>query len=514
MFEITEETTSELETWNFDPESHWSIDDSKTTIGIEGPLSQTRIPAIEAGEKIVFVRHFEGHRHNATYYELNQKISQVLCIHHLDDRNAWCVFDENGDIDEIVKIHQLEPMDGDEPSTVVTIRRERLTEFATAGSYVLLRMFDLTRFRPDTFSGWGDGSLEEFFGTGNSVFGKISRHGSIGSYSRGIQIVNLSGNKSESKCNLFSQRLDKKYESFIAHDWRYQVVDEFSCDPKKLSNYFQPTNYPFEISPAFFRPEVLSKYKASPEKYTIDARSISCRGSWRLKAIGDNDANQVHAYLGYLATLPHTEQLHWKQFNERPKAPLSPSVIATDFEGRWYVGYDPLMSLLERIRVLNCTHVDWWKLRNADLLKRVHLPLTDTLDEWSNELMNLDKLLVEGLQEKWLRTLAEKLGRKSVDRLRSLKLVEECLIALGFESERAKDIMSPWHEVHNLRSELKGHASNSTHENERVARKSDGSLCKHFVNLCDKLIDSLAVVSKAFNKKLVDVKTETEGASD
>ena len=102
--------------------------------------------------------------------------------------------------------------------------------------------------------------------------------------------------------------------------------------------------------------------------------------------------------------------------------------------------------------------------------------------------MNLDQLLVEGLVEKWLRKKAADWGRSPDDRFRSLKLLEECLCGLGFEESHAREIMAPWHTVHNLRSELKGHASNSEgRKHESAARKEHGSLMNHFRQLCQAL---------------------------
>lgn len=240
---------------------------------------------------------------------------------------------------------------------------------------------------------------------------------------------------------------------------------------------------------------VLSKYKADSDKYRIDGNSITCRGTWVLSNIGFNEAGQVHVYLYRLGRLPLEEQLHWKQFNEVPKALLRESVIKTDFYGDFVEEYNPLSSLKSKLREVAERCTGWWVLRNESLFYRVHYPFTDTRDEWAAELMNLDQLLVEGLDEKWLRRQAEELGRTPDSRLRALKLLEECLCGLGFEESHARQVMSPWHAVHNLRSEVKGHASNSGgRKYEKKARKEHGSLLNHFRSLCEECDDSLKVI--------------------
>ncbi len=117
-------------------------------------------------------------------------------------------------------------------------------------------------------------------------------------------------------------RGDKRYVEFIAHDFRNARLAKISTDPSATTNYFEAKNnaLPFELSPAFFRPEVLLKYKTDRDKYTVGERDVQCRAAWYLKGIDVNEAGQVHAYICYLRNLPYSEQLHWASFNEEPKS--------------------------------------------------------------------------------------------------------------------------------------------------------------------------------------------------
>ena len=68
----------------------------------------------------------------------------------------------------------------------------------------------------------------------------------------------------------------------------------------QTANYFTQSDLPFEMSPAFFHPEVLTRYKSDSDKYTLQDRSISCRGAWHLQTYDINDAGQgayVHRVL-------------------------------------------------------------------------------------------------------------------------------------------------------------------------------------------------------------------------
>ncbi|QDP72132.1 hypothetical protein FOG18_05925 [Legionella israelensis] len=97
----------------------------------------------------------------------------------------------------------------------------------------------------------------------------------------------------------------KNYESFTIYDFKHEQVVECSSDPNALDNYFKDTGKPFEMSPVFFKPEVLSEYKNNPEKYEVNERNIKCYGAWNLKTYSINEEGQVQTYIYYLGQLPH-----------------------------------------------------------------------------------------------------------------------------------------------------------------------------------------------------------------
>ena len=178
-------------------------------------------------------------------------------------------------------------------------------------------------------------------------------------------------------------------------------------------NYFTESDLPFEITPAFFRPEVLQRYKSDPTKYTLNERSIDCRGSWSLQTYDINEEGQVHTYLVYLRHLPHSEQLYWKSFNVRPRGSISKRAVMTDIKGEFHLDYNSLQSILAFVHKLAEDGVDWWKLKAADLPSKVHYPVTDASEEWANEIMPLDKLLVEGFEVGWLKAKASVLKQET-----------------------------------------------------------------------------------------------------
>lgn len=139
---------------------------------------------------------------------------------------------------------------------------KQLAVYSTVTNQHLARMFDVTRFRLGGFGGWNHEMPRQNIESA-TIRGQMGIQPGTGSFFRGVQVADIAASKESIRKSLFSfEEDDKEYESFIAHDWRNKRIGEFSCDPEKLANYFVPTEGPFQTTPAFFKPEVLSKYKA------------------------------------------------------------------------------------------------------------------------------------------------------------------------------------------------------------------------------------------------------------
>ena len=131
----------------------------------------------------------------------------------------------------------------------------------------------------------------------------------------------------------------------------------------------------------------------------------------------------------------------------------------------------------------------------------MHYPYTNSRDEWADEILNLDQLLVEGFEEKWLRNKAKELKVNPDIRLLALKLIEAILVAIDFEESHSRKIMTPFHTVHNLRSVLKGHTSGSEAEKIKKEALTDyGSFRKHFEKICSDCDESIEIITEAFKE--------------
>ncbi|WP_133406875.1 hypothetical protein [Parashewanella tropica] len=495
------ENFENLMRWSGNPYSSWGVSCSSEDVTIENPLSSFGDKSLTYGEQIIFARSFEGINGGETYYEMNQKIAHSLELHYVAERMSWCKLDSHGEIDEVIKIVKID-QDNKEVGTVICAKKDVLGEYAGIEDHKLFRMFDFTRYKTGDFNGWGS-ERNPIEINSNNIFGSLNVVKGIGSYSRGFQISDIATPKDLIISNVWgNSEEEKEYCSYIAQDWKNKEIKEISCNPSCLANYFTESDLPFEITPAFFKPEVLLKYKTDRDRYTLNSRSVYCRGAWELKTFDVNSAGQVHTYLIYLSHLPYEEQLHWKQYNEPPKAPISKRAMENDIEGKWSSDYDALLNLKDKLEKLNTKGVPWWKLRDKKAPDKVHYPYTSSRDEWAEEILNLDQLIVEGLEEKWLRRKAKELNLNPDARLRALKLIEVILVGAGFETEHAREIMTPFHVVHNARSILKGHTLGQEAEELRKNAITDyGSYKSHYEKICSDCDESLEIITKALSDK-------------
>lgn len=460
---------------------------------LEPPLASVS-DALIGGEKLIFRRRFNGISRGPTPVELSQKLIHGLDLHFVPERNAYCRLDSRGDIEDVVRvIHQSGESEWDSVD-VVTIQRSELDKFMALSKQCLVVRFDFTRVRWGSFAGWGE--LNRYTKDDADLYYHGGSDGQ-GSYCNGVMVVRPQVTVTElvKRWKTEEDSTNRKYATFKIYDRKNDVNVETSCARECLSNYFQKSDLPWEISPAFFRAEVLHRFKADPEKYSLEDRNISCRNAWYLKTYDINEAGQVHTYIGYLADLPYEEQLYWQAFNEWPKGPISRRALQTDIIGDWYLEHEPLSALKHTISKLDAAPPAWWKKRGEDLAEAVHYPATDSVKEWADEVLALDQFLVEGFLLKPLHTLAEDSGRTIEGNWGPLRVLQEVLSVSGHSDDSAKALVLPMQRLHALRTEVKGHATVEKKRAAEVKARTDfGTLREHFralVSDCEKAFNSV-----------------------
>jgi hypothetical protein len=451
------------------------------------PLDHPGCNSLVGGEQLVFRRHFQGVDKELTRTELSQRLVQALDLYFMEEEAAYCRLNEDGDVEPIIRVRDLGKATGQPGAVLVTITAEQLHRYMAVADMALVMKFDFTRCRSDNFMGWDD-PIRESHNEGDLYY--HSGIQSAASFVNGVVIVRplLTKDMLIRKSRSNWEGVDKKYAVFKAYDWKNKRHAEISCAPDALASYFEKeSNLPFQTTPAFFKPDVLAKYKADPEKYTLEHRSIRSRGGWYLKSFDVNDADQVHAYLYDLAKLPYSEQVYWQSFNEWPKSGISARAIETDFHGKFSTIPDPLQELKAEIRQLNSAKLEWWKPRSEEAASAVHYPITPSPEEWSNAILALDQYVVEGFVAKALKARLQDKGAKPDGKWASIRLLQECLVVLaGINSDEAVTIVEPLQRVHFLRTKLKGHLAETDKQALiKAARGDHGSLAKHFRKLAE-----------------------------
>jgi len=468
---------------------------------VERGLSGTGTTTLEGALQLIFGRTFEGWTGpGRNYYELHQEYAHLARIHWRPEMRAYCRYNDDGDLDPLVSVTSRD--DKGSKMALVSFKWEPLEEYLAVSHASLVRMFDFTLFRRSGFSGWSDGAPEEFRESDHFFYHRKVMSG-YAAYTRGVQIIRPRRDERTIFAAMkqgWSSQKDKKYVEFIAHDWRNDLIEKISTDPSATTNYFnaKDNSLPFERSPAFFRPEVILKYKADRDKYTVGEREVSCRAAWHLEAIDVNEAGQVHAYICYLRRLPYTEQLHWLSFNEAPRASISERAIAHDFQGKWLTFKEPLRKVLSIVRRWHHKTVPWWTLRDDRLLEHVNTPLTASRDEWAEAFMDLAKLVVEGFELKPIRRKLNAVQAPYDEKDQTITLLEKILNNGNTSGSFLR--LDGLRTVQFLRTKAKGHVGGSDADQlMHNALLEHETFANHFRHVCVQVANELETIEKLFS---------------
>ena len=365
-------------------------------------------------------------------------------------------------------------------------------------------MFDFTLLRYSEFTRWPD-DPEVLIHESDEFFYRQKIDPERAAYTKGVQIIRPSRPRSRIFASIGSggwRSEDRGYCEFIAQDWRNDRITTISTHPSATTNYFDAlkNSLPFDTSPAFFRPEVLLRYKTDRDKYTINEehRFVSCRGGWELEAYDINEAGQVHAYLCYLRNLPHEEQLYWRSFNERPRASISERAFLNDFEGEPSDAIVPLMALLSIVRHWSESDLDWWQLADSTLLERVNTPVTNSREEWAQAFVDLANLVIQGFPVRAIRARLKAKGIPFATDARSLVLLEKILSAHYTTPDKTR--LDGLRTVQRIRSKVGAHFGGSeATELAREAISDYRSYRAHFEAICNDVIREFELIEKALS---------------
>lgn len=470
--------------WNFGVSSGYSYGysypESVPVPYLGEPMEHTSSSILDGTMPIFFLRFFPGCQGDRCYVEINQRISHVLDIHWIEEKQSWCKLNDLGEIVQVAR----RVREGD--ITYCTLGREEMDFFLFFANACLVRVFDVPRFSNWQPAQGESSSSNRYDNASNEIFAVRTLHGDpnepVASHLRGFQIIRCKRSREEMLLKL-EGKPQRQHATFLISDWKNKVVREWTSDPSQLGNYFVKSELPYGTSPVFFKPNVLLQYRQDPSRYTIKDRDIECRGAWSLP-YDVNEEGQVHAYICDLSNLPYQEQLHWKAFNEEPKSGISARAFKTDFQAQWDDSYNPLESLKSVLTIFPQTdragkECVIWKMpkvadtRDINFLGHV---VTDSRKEWEDQVLCLAQILVDGLNSSYINRLADSMKCRD-KRLASGKQLAKVLETIGLTQEQVQEITKPLAELWKLRSSIVAHPGGSLPE---------PNLRKHFRELLER----------------------------
>lgn len=492
---------SDLLKWNVFPSGGWGYGygwDAETGLQVPHifpPLDHTGTRALEGAEPVAFLRDTLV-EDDGLYIELNQRFAHISGIHLNDKKAAYVRVDEHGDLQTVATVR-------DEPGNLLcTVTRPALDFYMYLGDSVLVRVFEVNRHKAELPSPAGDRPKKRIDDSDNDLHAHwvlLQEKGAAPTaYLRGFQIVRNTRPEEEMQRVLRGEPAEpRRYATFIAIDFKHRRVHECSCDPDQVGNYLVESDLPYSTSPAFFKPDVIARYKADPDKYSIAPRTITCRSAWSLR-YDVNPAGQIHVYLKDLAGLPYSEQLYWKSFNVEPEDGISERSFRNDFLGEWFAADDPLEALKERLldypRAVQWGRaVEIWAPPPGGRERRfaqLTYVLTESSKEWKDQILELAKVLVEGLKKSALRVVATELSCDD-PQIGSLALLKRCLIGRGIDAEVIDTCVKPPQELQGYRSSTVAHVGTN------IPTRDLRLHHRELVERCDRAMETLADLIRA-----------------
>lgn len=203
--------------------------------------------------------------------------------------------------------------------------------------------------------------------------------------------------KTESGVFPFNEKKPQYADFIIKIDDEGKQVT-FSCDHHNEKRF---------LTPVYFRREVLQKYYAKPERYSVEPGYVRCSDLWGMP-IDDEHRDHVVVFLGDLGKcLPYEEQLYWKSYNVIPEGGLSDGFYQRSMLGIWAQTKNPesiFKNRFDRFQKKWEKKFGWplfLPLRDDDehLLATLHIPLNDEQGEFDNQVLALAKLCIDSLNE-------------------------------------------------------------------------------------------------------------------
>ena len=354
-------------------------------------------------EPLVIFREFHGAMPD--YIEISEEFRHFHNLYHDRQADKFVAIDEDGDIEDVIII---------EPKCI-KIRLQYLKQFLAIKDMHLAIFFDRFAYSDKRLEDHGLTKISEDV---SGALLKAHRHVDnfdFGSKEEQKSISRVVGKKlipgvSKEKSRFWPHQDEKKYEEFIIGLDQDGRPLSHSCEESKLSNYFGANpGAPRDVTPVFFRREVLGKYYSNPKKFSVEDGYLRCGSLWGLR-MDNNHKQYVVVLLSDLGDLSHKEQLYWKSYNVAPDGEMSSVSYKRNFLSEFT---DPDSADLRFKMKFESFNINWLKAVGWPLFKllaaadehfytSLRVPLTDDPAELDTQALSLSKVLIDSLNEEEL----------------------------------------------------------------------------------------------------------------
>lgn len=416
-------------------------------------------------EPIIIQRHFYGMKE--TFFDISEEFRHLYNLFYDEPEKKYIAILDDGNEEDVIKI-------SDES---IFFNSKYLKEFLAIKKCVLVLYFNIDRYSQGQFSEIAKKPILEIR-KNHDVICSISICDCDWSqdiskiYSRLLGKKTIGGLKEFDPENFSPGSVKRdEYLDFIIGVNSDGDDITFTCDESKLANYFgKNKGKPFFVTPVFFKREVLEKYYANPEKYSVHDGALHCGGLWSLR-LDNNHKKYVIVMLGDLGNLSLSEQQYWRSFNIKPDGGFSEVAFKRGFAAEFA---EPSMKDLIFKSKYEIFQETWKKkygwylflpLEEADThyLKKIRIPLKESQSEFDDLILAITKVLIDSINEKKIQEL---LSSRIADEKGISKLLR---LFLEKEVKHYEKCIQFLRDLQNLKSTTASHRKGS--EYDRIAKK-------------------------------------------
>ena len=367
----------------------------------EEKVTYLRFGNLDGIEPFVIRRNFNGIRES--YNEIIEEFRHFHHLYHNLEKNQFLKFDERGDEIIIVKID----------TNKIEVRLKEMRQFLAIKEMHLAIYFDLKRYSellPNNFpirvEHKDDLTFYEIYAEEQNFPHKDKHYNSF-SYLLGKKLIPPFALNC---CGIwpFEESEKEEYIDFIVGLDENGNSIKYSCNPDGLANNFgKNPDAPNYLTPIFFRREVLTKYYAHSERYSVEDGYLRCQGIWGLK-LDNNHNDYIIVFLGDLGRdLPSEEQMYWRSQNISPEGKISEVNFQRSFLA---MPTDPQqIDLVFKLNFVKFSK-NWkifmgWSLflplaeSDSHLFEALHIPLTNSQAEFDSQILAVTKIIIDSLNE-------------------------------------------------------------------------------------------------------------------